>query len=133
MINLDKLLTWLNQSTLQTNNPPLYQLLKTLVAAIREFQAEQTAINESTSGGISTLSDLDLLTHTDESASLPYSRQLIAGTNVSFDDSVINERTINSTGGGGSSDDYVVMSDGAIPPSPMDDGNGNFIYVTYTP
>ncbi len=29
--------------------------------------------------------------------------------------------------------DYVVMSNGANPPSPMDDGNGNFIYITYTP
>lgn len=29
--------------------------------------------------------------------------------------------------------DYVVMSDGANPPSPMDDGNGNFLYMTYTP
>lgn len=30
-------------------------------------------------------------------------------------------------------DDYVVMSDGVQPPTPMDDGNGNFLYVTYTP
>lgn len=29
--------------------------------------------------------------------------------------------------------DYVVMSDGANPPSPVDDGAGNFIYVGYTP
>ncbi len=29
--------------------------------------------------------------------------------------------------------DYVVMSNGATPPSPMDDGAGNFIYTTYTP
>jgi hypothetical protein len=33
----------------------------------------------------------------------------------------------------GTSLDYVVMSDGANPPSPMHDGNGNFIYVTYSP
>lgn len=29
--------------------------------------------------------------------------------------------------------DYVVMSDGSNPPNPIDDGNGNFIYVPYTP
>ena len=29
--------------------------------------------------------------------------------------------------------DYVVMSDGANPPNPMDDGAGNFLYVPYTP
>lgn len=29
--------------------------------------------------------------------------------------------------------DFVVMSDGANPAQPMNDGNGNFIYVPYTP
>jgi hypothetical protein len=29
--------------------------------------------------------------------------------------------------------DHVVMSDGANPAQPMNDGNGNFIYVPYTP
>lgn len=29
--------------------------------------------------------------------------------------------------------DYVVMSDGANPPTPLDDGAGNFIYVGYIP
>ena len=32
-----------------------------------------------------------------------------------------------------SGQDFVVMSDGGNPPSPMNDGNGNFIYVPYTP
>jgi hypothetical protein len=34
---------------------------------------------------------------------------------------------------GGLIADYVVMSNGANPPSPVDDGAGNFIYVGYTP
>ena len=29
--------------------------------------------------------------------------------------------------------DYVVASNGANPPTPIDDGAGNFIYVAYTP
>jgi len=29
--------------------------------------------------------------------------------------------------------DFVVMSDGANPANPVNDGNGNFIYVPYTP
>lgn len=41
--------------------------------------------------------------------------------------------TAASNGTGGSSVDYVVMSNGANPPSPVDDGAGNFIYVGYTP
>lgn len=34
---------------------------------------------------------------------------------------------------GGSGADYVVMSDGHNPPTAMDDGAGNFLYVGYTP
>lgn len=99
MINLDRLITWLNQSTLQQTNNPLYQLLKILIQAVREFQDEQTGINDSTSGSITGFENLDFLTHTDESATLPNSRQLIAGTGVTFDDTVVNQRTINASGG----------------------------------
>lgn len=44
-----------------------------------------------------------LLTEADETATFPNSRALLAGTNVTFDDSVAGERTISATGGGGSS------------------------------
>ena len=44
------------------------------------------------------LADLDFLTFSDESADLPNSRQLLAGTFVTFDDSVANQRTVNVTG-----------------------------------
>lgn len=43
----------------------------------------------------------------------------------------INGVTVQLSGSTGA--DYVVMSDGANPPSPLDDGAGNFIYVGYTP
>jgi hypothetical protein len=46
--------------------------------------------------GAGLIDQLDILTHSDESASLPNSRRLLAGTNVTFDDSVANERTINA-------------------------------------
>lgn len=39
---------------------------------------------------------------------------------------------IASTGGGGGLD-YVIAGDGAQPPSPLNDGFGNFIYIPYTP
>jgi len=32
-----------------------------------------------------------------------------------------------------SGNDYVVLSNGANPPTPVDDGAGNFVYVVYTP
>lgn len=68
------------------------------------------------------------LTKNNETATLPNSIRLVAGTNVTFDDSVANVRTINVSA---SSADYVVMSDGAEPPAPVDDGFGNFIYIEY--
>lgn len=52
------------------------------------------------SGGGASAS-LDFLTHSDETASLPNSRQLLAGTNVTFDDSVAGERTIDVTASAG--------------------------------
>lgn len=45
----------------------------------------------------SALVDGTFLTSTDETASLTSSRQLIAGTNVTFDDTVSGERTIDAT------------------------------------
>lgn len=41
--------------------------------------------------------------------------------------------TAASNGSAGLSVDYVVASDGGNPPSPLDDGAGSFIYVSYTP
>lgn len=73
----------------------------------------------------------EFLTASDESTNFPNSRQLLAGVNVTFDDTVANERTINVTA---SSADYVVLSDGVVAgPTPVNDGAGNFIYVAYTP
>lgn len=57
------------------------------------------------------------LTDADETADLPNSRRLLAGTNVSFDDSVPGERTINASGGGSSAGQVLaimrLLGDGA--------------------
>ncbi len=42
-------------------------------------------------------------------------------------------RLIGSGGGGGVAGDYVVVSDGAQPPTAVDDGAGSFVYTRYTP
>jgi hypothetical protein len=49
-------------------------------------------------GGNSASSSSTFLTSTDQSASLPNSRNVVAGTNITFDDAVANVRTINATG-----------------------------------
>lgn len=132
MRDLNRLIQWLNTSTLQTTNNPLYQVIKALIEATRQLQEEVAATIAEVENSIpGDISEATFLTTTLEVGDLPNSRQLLAGTNITFDDSVANIRTINASGGSG--DDNVVMSDGNQPPSPMDDGNGNFIYVAYTP
>lgn len=42
-----------------------------------------------------------VLTEDDETATFPNSRQLLAGTNITFDDTVTGERTISATGSSG--------------------------------
>lgn len=70
------------------------------------------------------------LTTEDETSSLPNSVQLVAGTGVSFDDSVPNIRTINSTGGGGTGNYYdSPLTDGNIDETHLIFANGECIIV----
>lgn len=97
MINIDRLVTWLNQANIAGTNNPLYQTVYYLIRAIKELQNETNEAISNISIPTTGLEDLDFLTHSDESAALPNSRQLIAGTNVSFDDTPVNQRIVNVT------------------------------------
>lgn len=139
--DLDRLKSKLNNSTIRQSDLPLYEVISTLIAFLKQSQtATNETINSSITIGIAALEaqinalkTLDYLTHSNESSSLANSRELKAGTNITFDDTVANERTINASGGGISAD-YVVVSDGStVTPVPIHDGAGNFIYVPYTP
>ena len=60
--------------------------------------------------------DATYVTVDDESADLPNSRQLLAGTNITFDDTTPGERTVNASTGSG--DDFPIVfsiGDGATP------------------
>lgn len=140
----------LNKAGLATKNPPLHQAVKTIIDRLQKWRANvvsnfstitnnianinDTISNSGGSGGlqadIDKLKAADYATVADDHTLLPNSRQLIAGTNITFDDSIANQRKISATAGV----DYVVMSDGSIPTAhTVDDGAGNFIYVAYTP
>lgn len=128
MINIDRLITWLNQSTTQTTNNSLYQTIFYLIRAVKELQNETDAAISGIPVVPAGIEDLDFLTHSDESAILPNSRQLIAGTNVSFDDTIVNQRTVNVS----SSSDGVWMplTDGVTPETQLIfDGFGSCIMV----
>jgi hypothetical protein len=127
MVDLDRLKSTLLTSGLQKKDNNLYQVINQLIEAVRTFQL--TVIGSSGGGG-GIVGTGPFLTWDNGLASLPNSRQLLAGSRISFDDSVFGFRTISAD----ADQDYVVMSDGVTPvPSPVDDGFGNFIYIPYTP
>jgi hypothetical protein len=112
--DLASLLTVLNNTHLMQRDNPLYQFCAELLKRVGKFQGDiadqvktnTTAIDTITGGGggggtpITPGADVnsDFLTWSDESSSLPNSRNLVAGTGVSFDDTVANIRTINVPG-----------------------------------
>jgi hypothetical protein len=101
---------------LQNKDNPLYQLLKSLIDSALGV-SKQTATIISGGGGGPNISDKEFLTAADESASLPNSRELLPGTNITFDDTTPNERTVNASGGGGAltreSDSFTTASIGS--------------------
>lgn len=128
--DLSLLLTQLNTSGLLSSNPALYQLIKSLISAVREV-----VNNSSASGGSSDLTALEAqitalesftyLTVTDESGTLANSRRALAGQNIEFDDSVANERTVN-TG------NWSVLTNGD-PVTPELIFAGGDVVMVYTP
>jgi len=131
--DLSRLVAQLNASNLQQTNPQLYQVIKQLIDNLKLIEASILADISGNSGNIDELLDVAFLTAADASALLVNSRQLLAGTNITFDDTTPNQRTINASGGG-SSVDHVVLSNGDVAdPKPVNDGAGNFIYIPYIP
>lgn len=99
MIKLDRLKSQLHTSGLQHKDLPLFQIISSLIDALRQFVIEVTGTptESGSGGGIGLLASKTYITETDESSDLPNSRQLLAGSNISFDDTVSNQRTINVT------------------------------------
>lgn len=123
MINLDRLVTWLNQAGIQTTNIPLYQVIVTLIKAAQEFQKEQAAVNSGTSG---IFNNATFLTVNNELGSLPFSRILTAGSNVAFDDTVFGVRTVNVSLPSGY---WTLLTDGNIDETDFIFASGDAISV----
>jgi hypothetical protein len=136
----------LNTTGLAKSDPRLYQVLKSLIGNL--LTTEQVVEISAVSPSSPVVGVVTAVT-----ASAPISSSGGTTPNISHDASGVTPGTygdannipqlvIDVTGHVDSAvdipitfpDDYVVMSDGNTPiPSPMDDGNGNFLYVTYTP
>lgn len=99
-IQLDRLKSQLLTSGLSRKDQPLFQVINQLITTINDIETELNGIITGVSGSVGSIENLDFLTHTDESATLPNSRNLIAGTNIAFNDTVANQRTISATSSG---------------------------------
>jgi hypothetical protein len=131
LFDLSRLIAQLNASNLQQTNQVLYQVIKQLITQLQLIEEELSSAIASAGGNVDDLLDIAFLTATDASAILVNSRELLAGTNITFDDSIANQRTVNAFGSG-SGVDHVVVSDGGIPNAqPINDGAGSFIYIPY--
>lgn len=106
-MDLDRLRAQLLASGIQQSNNALFQVIEQLIKELRK--TTNTAVAASSSGSIA--SSLTLLTSTNQAASLPNSRQLIAGANITFDDTVVNERTISTASG---AVEWSVLTDGDL-------------------
>ena len=115
----------------------LYQVIQEIIEKLGQFQAIEVegsieindSINEIGDTIINNLADKErtYITVDDESLKLPNSRQLLAGTGVTFDITVPHELTISASGGG-----YAPMSTGAEPLEIMSDGAGSVLMVGFS-
>lgn len=106
---ISRLRTQLVTSGLQKRDNPLFQVINQLIGLLQDVgNNAQTAINNIDTG----LADADFITWTDESTLLPNSRNLLAGTGITFDDSIANERTINSSAGVAT--EWSVLTNGEV-------------------
>lgn len=89
------LIVSLDNSKIQLSNNALYQTIFLLIQRITRLKSLILAALNAINIAINTLSNRTFITVEDETSVLPNSVQLLPGTNVTFDDSVPNQRTIN--------------------------------------
>ena len=95
MIKLDRLKAQLHTSGLQQKDNSLFQVISQLIDAVRQFEISIIGVIPSSSSSGGGLVNSSYLTNLDESSSLPNSKQLIAGERITFDDSALNQRTLD--------------------------------------
>lgn len=108
--NFSRLLSTLLESGVQNSNNALYQVISTVIKnlnssfkGIRSKLAALTVIVSGSPPSGGGLVNATYITKDNEIVTLPNSIRLLAGTGISFDDTVANQRTINSLVSGSSS------------------------------
>jgi hypothetical protein len=105
----------------------LYQTILNFIDSVGRMKNILNSNIELNETSVLDLSNGNFLTHADDSLTLPNSRNLLAGTGITFDDTVANERTISS----GASSSYIPMVTGAEPLEIMSDGAGHLLLVAF--
>ena len=114
---------------LQTSNNALYQVISELIKRIGQSRDMILIDIEDVNSIINQILQAQFLTSADESALLPNSRELLAGTNITFDDTIANQRTISASGGSGSAYYDSPLSDGDLVEADLIFANGDPITV----
>lgn len=97
-VDFNRILTVLNTAGISRSDPAIYQAIASLIQYARENQASNdTAIAAASSGSSNIANNGSFLTWTNQASSFLNSRELLAGTGVTFDDTVANKRTINAS------------------------------------
>lgn len=127
--DFSSLITSLDNSRMQKTNYSLYQ---TIFFLIQNTQKARDLIVKSLKNIDKELSEVfaaTFLTVNDESAKFVNSRKLLAGTNVTFDDTIPHQRTINVSGGAASNHYDSPLSDGDLSAADLIFANGECIIV----
>lgn len=90
------ILTSLANSKLQQNNNALYQTIFQLIQTISRSRDLSQSDIVTAQVIIGNITDATIVTVNDETGTMRFSRRLVSGNNMSFDDSVANIRTIDN-------------------------------------
>lgn len=115
----------LTNSKTQVQNYSLYQTIFFLIQNTSKSRDLLVAAVDTINEEISAILASSFLTENDETAEFPNSRQLLAGTGITFDDTVAGARTVNSSGGGSGNYYDSPLSDGDLIAASLIFGNGD--------
>lgn len=106
---IDRLTSQLMTSGLQVKDFPLFQVISQLIKSLQKLQQEAGGSITTIINNAGAAADATYITVTDETALLPFSRRLDAGSGITIDISVAGVITISASGGAGN---LTVLSNG---------------------
>lgn len=125
--DFSSLVTSLDNSRTQITNYSLYQTILFLIkntARARDLLVDDVATLDEQ---ISEILAASFLTINLETADFPNSRQLLAGTGITFDDTVAGRRTVNASASG-----MIPMATGEEPLNIMSNGVGEVLLIGFS-